>query len=49
MLRHSCKQPADFMSQHSNFMSRHTLRRAPKETLELCRDIERIVATNSKF
>ena len=42
MLRHGFKQLTDFMS-------RHTLRRAPEETLELCRDIERIVATNSKF
>ena len=49
MLRHSCMQLVDFMSRHSNLMSRRTLRKALEETLELCRDIERIVATNSKF
>ena len=49
MLRHIFKQLADFVLRHSNFMSRHTLRRAPEETLKLCHDIEIIVVTNSKF
>ena len=39
---------AEVLSRYSNALSRYNMRRAHKETMELCHDIEIIVATEPK-
>ena len=48
MLRHNASLKVESMLQYSNTMSRPSMRRAHKETLGICRDIEIIVMTKPK-
>ena len=45
MSRHDTSQEAEILSQHSKIVLRQRMRRATKESLELCRNIEMIFAT----
>ena len=49
MSQHNTSQKAETLSQHSKTLSLQRMRRATKETLEFCLDIEMIIATKPRI
>ena len=48
MSQHNESLKAEVLLRYANSLSRHSMRRAHKEILKLCRDVESIVMTNLK-
>ena len=48
MSRHNENLKVEALSRYSNTLSRHGMRRAHKETVELCHDVDIIVVTKPK-